>query len=338
MTGILLIGAGVGVTHGVGSMHIEAWQRVNGARIVAVADINPTAARRGAAAAGAEAFTDYREALKLPGVDAVDICTPSHLHRAMTEGAARAGKHVLVEKPVALTLEDTDAMIGACREANVVLMVVQSQRYSANSRLLQQVIREGRLGQLLYYHSDSFSGFWATGDRNMWQLNQRASGGHMLHNGIHHTDWLLRLFEAEPKAVHAQGRKVTDGELEIWDRFRMQVEFTDGRVGVMGLGRSNLPRNAGGFTFHQAIGTEATLEFRTDLSQNLAITMEDGYRFLGAPGLDFADVLSDFVLSMADGVSRVPGEQARAALLVALAAEESARSGQTIHLAGGWRP
>lgn len=328
--GVLVIGAGTGKTHGVGTMHLHAWTQVLGARVVAVADINPEAARAGADIVGAAPFTDYREALALPEVDAVDICAPTALHRVMAEDAARAGKHVFVEKPLALSLEDADAIVDACRAAGVVLMVGQSMRYSPHGQLLGRCTADGRLGDPLYVHYEGAFGFWMLGDRTSWQLDQQASGGHMVHNGVHFTDLLLWTFQKKPRQVFAQGRKDTDAHIDVWDRWTLQIVFEDDSVGTVGFARSALPRDVGGYYSMLAIGSKGTLVDGSDRLPMQSVTVEDGIRFHPRASAMFPTMLGDFVEGVRTGRSPISGEEGRAALQLALLAEQSARSGRAV--------
>lgn len=100
------------------------------AKLVAVADVIESRARHLAQRYGADAETDYRWLLERKDVDIVNICTPSGLHAQIGIEAAQAGKHVIVEKPIALSLEDADALIRACAEAKVTLTVVLQNRYN----------------------------------------------------------------------------------------------------------------------------------------------------------------------------------------------------------------
>jgi len=115
--------------------------------LVALHDPDPDAMRAVAALApGAARQADLDQFLNAPGLDAVYIATPNHLHRPLCEAAARAGKHVLCEKPMATTLADAEAMTRACRDAGVSYGTAFDQRFQARHRLLREIVAAGRLG------------------------------------------------------------------------------------------------------------------------------------------------------------------------------------------------
>lgn len=122
-----------------------------GARLVALCDPDPAAlARVGGVASLPDAarHPDLDAFLAVPGLDAVYIATPNHLHRPITEAAARAGKHVLCEKPMATTLADAGAMVAACRVAGVRYATAFDQRFHAAHRRLRALVAAGRLGTI----------------------------------------------------------------------------------------------------------------------------------------------------------------------------------------------
>lgn len=121
------------------------------ARLVALCDPNAEAmARINSIATEAKSFSDVGELLKMPALDAVYIATPNHLHRPLCEAAARAGKHVLCEKPMATTLADARAMVEVCAQNRVVYATAFDQRFHAAHQLLKQKIAGGELGEITH--------------------------------------------------------------------------------------------------------------------------------------------------------------------------------------------
>jgi predicted dehydrogenase len=143
--GVGVIGVGV-----FGSQHARVWSELPGARLVAVADIIPERAEAAGRRFGCAPFTDMRELLRLDTIDVVSVCTPDDLHRAPVLAALEAGKHVIVEKPFAMTVEDCDAMSAAATRARRVLTVGHILRFDPRYHLARQAIARGDVGELVH--------------------------------------------------------------------------------------------------------------------------------------------------------------------------------------------
>jgi len=140
--GVALFGCG-----GVSAGHFSAYAANPKARLIAAVDVRPELAETAAKRWGAERwYTSTAEALADPAVQIADLCLPHHLHAPVAIEAANAGKHVFVEKPIANTLDEADAMIAACRENNVILMVDQTKRYQNRHRTLKELLDADYVG------------------------------------------------------------------------------------------------------------------------------------------------------------------------------------------------
>lgn len=140
--GVAVFGCG-----GVSGAHFSAYAAHPQARLVAAVDVRPELARAAAEKWGAERwYASVEEALADPDIAVADLCLPHHLHAPVAIAAARAGKHVFVEKPIANTLAEADAMIAACREHGVLLMVDQTKRYQNRHRALKCLLDAGHVG------------------------------------------------------------------------------------------------------------------------------------------------------------------------------------------------
>src|SRR5947209_16938000 len=126
--------------------HFEALQKIDGLTLTAVCDNVPERASAAAEQQGVAAFTSYEEMLKRADCDAVAVCTPSGLHAAQGALAARAGKHVITEKPMAITLGQADDLVKACDEAGVFLFVVKQNRLNPPTQLLRRAGDKRRFG------------------------------------------------------------------------------------------------------------------------------------------------------------------------------------------------
>ncbi|MGH8323717.1 MAG: Gfo/Idh/MocA family protein, partial [Steroidobacteraceae bacterium] len=144
-----------------------------GARLVAVCDCVPEAASKFSATYGVPAMPNLAALLAMKEIDAVSILTPSGLHAEHAIAVAKAGKHVIVEKPMALRLEDADAMIRACDETGVKMFVVKQNRFNVPIVKAREALQEGRFGRLVlgtvrvrwcrpqaYYDQATWRGTW----------------------------------------------------------------------------------------------------------------------------------------------------------------------------------
>src|SRR5262249_20367125 len=139
-----IIGAG-----GISQPHLRALAQIEGAEAVALADLNEEALnRRGDEFNVSRRYKDYNELLEDDAVQAVTICLPHSLHERAALEAARHKKHILVEKPMCLSLAECDRMIDAADRNGVLLMVAQVLRWRAPNRLAKQWIQEGKIGRV----------------------------------------------------------------------------------------------------------------------------------------------------------------------------------------------
>jgi UDP-N-acetyl-2-amino-2-deoxyglucuronate dehydrogenase len=189
--GVGIIGCGM-----ISLVQIDALRKVPGARVVAFHDTVPAAAEARAAQFGGTAHARLEDLLANPAVDAVSICTPSGLHLEAALLAAQAKKHVMVEKPLEVTVERASAIIDACRASGVLLGAIFPRRFLGASRAVKAAIDRGRFGtvvlatvQIKWYRSREY---YASGG---WRGTYRYDGGGVLMNqGIHGIDllqWLV---------------------------------------------------------------------------------------------------------------------------------------------------
>lgn len=223
--GVALIGAGrMGLTHA------RTIAGISSARVIVVADAVPEAAERGRVACRAErAVTDFDEAIQTPGVDAVVIVTPTDTHAELIQKAARAGKAVWCEKPIALTLEDTQKTIRVVNEANVPCQIGFMRRFDPGYVRAKQMIQNGELGRL--------ETFRALG-RDTYLPNPKflaGSGGTFLDMSVHDFD-LARFLVGEVEEVSAWGTVRIDPmftDADDVDTTVCMLRFESGVLGVV---------------------------------------------------------------------------------------------------------
>ncbi len=184
--------------------HMPAWQSIPEVTIACVADTDITKARQFAADYHiAQVVTDYRQLTDSVDVDAVDVCTPNRLHTPIVLAALAAGKHVLCEKPLAVTPAEITHMIGTQKESGRLLMVLQNHRYRGISMAMKRWIEEGHLGHVYYARA------WAI-RRNLLPPMQSfickrlSGGGPCMDIGVHCLDLALWLM-GFPRPVAVSG-------------------------------------------------------------------------------------------------------------------------------------
>lgn len=208
-----------------GSTHLEAYQQVRGFELAAVSsssdrklsgDLTDVGGNldRGGGRIDFGSATRYRRAADLiadPSVEAVDLCTPTHLHKPLALQALAAGKHVLVEKPMALSSQDCLAMISAAREAERVLMVGQVLRFFPEYVAARAKVLSGDLGAV---RAATFRRRCAAPAWGQWLSNPALSGGGAFDLLIHDFDYCQHLFGA-PETVSAIGCEDLDGGIDF---------------------------------------------------------------------------------------------------------------------------
>jgi UDP-N-acetyl-2-amino-2-deoxyglucuronate dehydrogenase len=170
--------------------HVDAIRALGERAILsAVCDHDPQALAAGVAATGAKGFARFSDMLQQSNVDVVSICTPSGLHPEHGIAVARAGKHVLVEKPMAVTVEAAEALITACRDNGVKLFVVKQNRLNSTIQLVKNALDRGRFGTVYAINSVVI---WHRGqdyyDSAAWRGTHAFDGGAFLNQGIHFVD------------------------------------------------------------------------------------------------------------------------------------------------------
>ncbi len=202
-------------------------------RVTACCDIRRELAEQFAEQSGnAQAFTDYRELLRHADIDAVDITLPHHLHAEVAIAAAEAGKHVLVEKPMATNVAEAWAMVAAAEKAGVTLMVAQSKRYMAAHRAIKRLLDERVIGQVLYVRASVDQHLAAIHPPDNWLFKRAlAGGGSVISIGVHAID-LLRWLVSDIVAVFAVERQspINPG-MDCEDISVAVLEFANGAVG-----------------------------------------------------------------------------------------------------------
>ena len=230
-------------TGGISRQHLPGYQLdPDRIRISAVCDIREDAAREFAAEAGVDTvFTDIHDLLDQSDIDAVDICTIHDTHAELAIAAAQAGKHVLLEKPMAISLDECRAIVEATQEAGVTFMVAQHLRHVPTYMALRRRIQAGELGRIWSARVDTFLTA-ALDDPNQpiapragwWGFDgKRGGGGVITLLSVHHLD-LMRYLVGEVVRVEARawrGHPSFTNDAE--DRAVATLEFANGAIGTL---------------------------------------------------------------------------------------------------------
>jgi predicted dehydrogenase len=205
------------------------------AQVTAIADIDAERAHRRVEAIGnAEVFVDYREMIASPLVDAIDICLPHQLHSDAIVAAAAAGKHILCEKPLCLTLEEADVVTDAVATAGVTLMCAHNQLFLPAVAPAREMIREGRLGKVFGARTTDEFALAIDADKLGWRARRATSGGgELIDTGYHPTYLLLNLIDSEPIEVAAMLSRHRLSFMEGEDTANVLVRFADGTIGTI---------------------------------------------------------------------------------------------------------
>jgi myo-inositol 2-dehydrogenase / D-chiro-inositol 1-dehydrogenase len=324
---------------GAGSMgheHVSAWAAIKsmGAELVGIAANRPEGpVVKLAQDYGLRVYTRYDELLA--DVDIVDLCVPSDLHHSMTLQAAKAGKHVMCEKPIALSVADGRAMIDACERAGVRLFIAMVLRFVPQYSAAQQVVSSGQIGAPCVIRLTRAS-YQPRKANDNWFVDERRSGGMIVDLMIHDYDYarwiggnVARVFAKSVRAA----RPDAPGDYAL-----VTLRFASGAIGHIEGGWAYPP---GIFrTSMDIAGTDGVLEWTSDVSDPLHTYLSD------APAQKAAEVgLPPSIVAESAFVTEirhfydalvnnkpfmVSAEDALAALQIALAARESLQTGRSV--------
>ncbi|HZS10451.1 MAG TPA: Gfo/Idh/MocA family oxidoreductase [Blastocatellia bacterium] len=236
------IGFGVVGVGSIGKVHAEAIRAIPGARLLAVCGRDAGRTAEFASQLNVTAYTNYEKFLAHPGLSVVNICTPSGMHADQGSRAAAAGKHVLVEKPIEITLERADRLIRACDEARVRLGVIFQSRFMPAVQRIRRAIDEGRFGRLMlgdayvkWYRAPEY---YAAGS---WHGTLALDGGGALINQAIHTLDLLRWMMGPAETVFAMKGALRYPHIEAEDTLVGTIRFRNGALGVIEAATSVSP-------------------------------------------------------------------------------------------------
>jgi predicted dehydrogenase len=338
-TRVALVGCGNIATKG----HLPAYAKMPHASIVAVCDKDDRLVTAAAELTGATAYADLGKLLAAEDVDVVDICTPPVTHAPLAIQAMDAGKHVLCEKPIAHSLEDADAMIASADANGVKLMIGQTRRFDHRYVAVKEEITSGRLGRPVYIRraERQFLPFPA----DAWYWDPAVGGGVILDVGIHTLDLLRWLFQQEPVEIRTAAQSVRSAAQEAgsYDHAMITVVFDGGGLGFAEASWAHPDAyGAGLYASLDVLGTEGKLAYSDqDSNPMLVFDATTGaelpryFSLMSSTEYAFEAEIASFLDYVGTGQEPVitPGD-ARTALAMALAALESAVTGEAVRFSG----
>jgi predicted dehydrogenase len=332
-----IIGCGV-----IAPNHAKGIVNTPGARLVAVADIVEEKAINFARKYNCDWYTDYKEMLDRPDIDIVNICTPSGLHSEMAIEAMKRGKNVITEKPMAITLEQADAMIESSKKYNRKLACIFQRRTQPVFKRIKEVVSEGAIGKLLlgdaymkYFRSQAYydSGDW----RGTWALD---GGGALMNQGIHCID-LVQWIMGDVGAVFAYTRTLAR-KIEVEDTAVAVLEYKNGAIGVIEGTTSVVPGFDHRLEFHGVDGSILVegeritrwevpgIQLETESNVNVGSTASNpqAIEFIGHQLL-----IQDMIEAIINNREPlIPGEEGKKALKVILAIYKSSKEKKEVYL------
>jgi UDP-N-acetyl-2-amino-2-deoxyglucuronate dehydrogenase len=225
--------------------HFEAIDKIDGLQLVAVSDADPERAKQAGTLWSVPYFTSYERMLAESNPDVVTIATPSGLHAEQGILAAEAGKHVVMEKPMAISLTGADALVHACDRAGVRLFVVKQNRLNPPVQLLKRAVERNRFGRIFLA---SCTVHWARPqeyyDQAPWRGTWEFDGGAFMNQASHYVDliqWIMGPVESVMAKTATLARRI-----ETEDTGIAILKFRSGALGTIEVTMLAYPRNLEG--------------------------------------------------------------------------------------------
>lgn len=224
----------------IAGVHAEALRSLEGAALAGVADARKESAVAFAEKHGIKAYENYEAMLADGEIDAVCICTPSGFHAENALAALRAGKHVAVEKPIAMTAEEADEIIRTAKECGKLVTVISQMRFATDVIFLKEAIDTGKLGTLKM--CDLYMKYWRDGSYyhgSPWKGNRALDGGVLMNQGIHGVD-LLRHLIGGATVIGSVSDRLTH-QIESPDTALALLRYDCGALGVIEASTATYP-------------------------------------------------------------------------------------------------
>ena len=346
----MTIGFGIIGTGMIARFHAAAIAEIRGAKLIGCFNPTQEKADKFASEHDCVAFTELKDLLARDDISIVTICSPSGAHLEPGLAAAKAGKHVLVEKPLEVTLARCDKLIAACKAANVQLGTIFPSRYHAAAQMLKKAVEKKRFGNIVladayvkWFRTQAYydSGAW----RGTWKLD---GGGALMNQAIHTVDLLLWLMGPVAE-VSAITQTVAHERIEVEDVAVATIRFASGAIGVIEATTAAFPGQLKKIEISGDQGTaileeEDLIKWQfakpTKQDQKTVSELSNRTKTGGGAGDPAAighvahrELFNDFLKSIKSGEpSTIGGDEGRRAVELILAIYKSAKSGKIVKL------
>ena len=329
------IGVGIVGCGGMGAALANGLKELDAAEVVACFDEAPGKARELAEKTESRACATYDELLADEAIQAVAVASPQFAHAECTIQAAAAGKHVFCEKPMAPTLGECDAMIAACRQAGVKLMIGQVCRYHGVHAKVQELVASGEYGKPICMIVRRLGGSWGGAYDQHWRLKRELSGGNLMEIHAHEIDF-MRFVCGDVAKVYAAGGVFVDKRLDYPDLALVTMHFANGAKGLLHTGQVSAIGGYGGRVDCEGGSLYFPAMWGAEGGIRMCKTGEEA-TFLPTSEIPVETPVTHELRAFLEAVigdtpAPIPGEEGRAAVEVALAAYQSIETGQAVDL------
>ena len=298
----------------------------DGAKLVAVSDLDENRCQAAEEKFGCQSHTNALEMFDRDDIDVAFIMLPSGLHAKLGIEAANRGKHVITTKPMDVSLENCDALIRACEQNDVQLLVDFQERYGNKNRRIQYAVQNGLIGQVIHcelrmkwYRPDSYYVGW----HGTWEFD---GGGSIMNQGVHYVDLMLWFMGGVKRVIGAHYDVFSHENCETEDLATAIIEFNSGAIGTV-YTTTTFPKEAGTVSMINIHGDKGSVGLGPDI---WAFT--DSEPEINLPDYP-TNVVEDTIHAIRKGTTpAVGGEEGRRSVELNMAIYESARSGQSISL------
>jgi len=321
----------------ISEVHLTSLSQLPEANVVAVSDIVEEKARQTAIRFGVpKYYRDYKEMIEKEEIDIVDVLVPTSLHAKVVIDCLEMGKHVIVEKPIAASVEEGKQIIDVVKRSGKKFTVAHNYRFWPKFAKAKEVINRGDIGNVNFVMTNHRGWFWWRGAWTRWTL-KKPSGGPIVEVGIHPIDLVRWYLGKEIVRIYALAKRVHFG-VEVPDLVYITMEAEDGSLGSVEVSRTIVPRPYPYYHFLQVEGDRGSIQVYDCYDADFIIHNEQGISIregrLIIPEHGYMQELQYFLRCVIeDKPPLVTAEDATRALELAWKAVESAEKGKPVEVA-----